>query len=362
MSTNYSQYLGAKKCCDLKVQGPQGPQGVPGPASVGPMGYQGATGAQGYQGATGRGCIGPTGAQGPAGTTGASQWTSMNGVGLTGAGYTGIGVTGQDVLIYGNLLVTGGIDPTYLALEPQPSAPSGFVNPLWVDNSGNLRSEQILLSDGTNTLTLNETSITHSNATLPLTITSTGVSKNINIDTPSIVSIGDVNSAGNDTSITVDDVNQIISLNALDGGVILDCGTNGSVNIGDLTGGLSLQINPQQVITSTTLGIQLTNSTIKYPNDVRSANYNFVDATNAIQTFTTASTVTLFIIDEERNGKQFIITNTSAGNLVVNTSNSQNIYTTGVAPATTRTLASGATRQFTSIKISNTPTFAWSMI
>ena len=70
----------------------------------------------------------------------------MNGYGAGGtAGYTGIGITGQDVLIYGNLLVTGGIDPTYLALTPQASGPQGFINPLWVDNSGNLRSENIKL-------------------------------------------------------------------------------------------------------------------------------------------------------------------------------------------------------------------------
>ena len=244
MSSNYIQYLGAKRCCDLRVQGPQGPQGAQGVASVGSMGYQGATGTQGYQGATGRGCVGPTGAQGPAGTTGpsggpqgvtgaqgatgttgsqgatgaqgvtgaqgatgtigvtgsqgatgaqgligavgttgsqgyqgvtgsqgyqgvtgsqgvigttgaqgyqgvtgASQWTSMNGPGITGGGYTGIGITGQDVLIYGNLLVTGGIDPTYLALTPQTSGPQGFINPLWVDsiNDNALRSENIYM-------------------------------------------------------------------------------------------------------------------------------------------------------------------------------------------------------------------------
>jgi hypothetical protein len=67
--------------------------------------------------------------------------------GITGppGGYTGIGVTG-DVLIYGNLLVTGGIDPTYLALTPQASGPVGFTNPLWVDsvNGNALRSEKIL--------------------------------------------------------------------------------------------------------------------------------------------------------------------------------------------------------------------------
>ena len=306
--SSYTQYLGAKRCCDLKVQGPQGPQGAQGAASVGPIGYQGYTGAQGYQGATGRGCAGPTGAQGPAGTTGpsggaqgsqgavgatgiqglqgdtgaqgatgspgiqgstgsqgfqgstgfqgatgavgplgvtgspgiqgaqgatgiqgatgaqgatgspgiqgstgsqgfqgstgfqgatgavgplgvtgspgiqgstgaqgaqgvtgASQWTSMNGIAGSTAGYTGIGITGQDVLIYGNLLVTGGIDPTYLALTPGPTGPQGFINPLWVDNSGNLRSEKIYISQST----------TGANATLTqsnLTINATGLS------------------------------------------------------------------------------------------------------------------------------------------------------------------------------------------
>ena len=77
----------------------------------------------------------------------------MNGVGITGGGYTGIGVTGQDVLIYGNLLVSGGIDPTYLALTPTPFGPQGFINPLWVDNqNGNaLRSEYIYLDKEPNT-------------------------------------------------------------------------------------------------------------------------------------------------------------------------------------------------------------------
>ena len=47
MSSNYTQYLGAKRCCDLKVQGPQGYQGATGPSAVGSMGYQGATGVAG---------------------------------------------------------------------------------------------------------------------------------------------------------------------------------------------------------------------------------------------------------------------------------------------------------------------------
>jgi hypothetical protein len=96
MSSNYTQYLGAKRCCDLKVQGPQGPQGYQGPASVGPMGYTGATGVTGPQGATGRSCAGPTGPQGAIGYTGPSGGPQ----GATGAtGATGaVGATGPTAI------------------------------------------------------------------------------------------------------------------------------------------------------------------------------------------------------------------------------------------------------------------------
>ena len=52
-------------------------------------------------------------------------------------------------MIFGKLYVQGGIDPTYLALTPQASGPTGFTNPLWVDISGNLRSEKIYISQST---------------------------------------------------------------------------------------------------------------------------------------------------------------------------------------------------------------------
>ena len=146
------------------AQGSQGFQGVTGATGAqGSQGFQGDTGAQGFQGVTGatgaqgsqgfQGATGATGAQGSQGfqgATGGTPWIQMNGVGVGGtAGYTGIGVTGQDVLIYGNLLVTGGIDPIYLALTPQTVGPQGFFNPLWVDsvNGNALRSEKILLND-----------------------------------------------------------------------------------------------------------------------------------------------------------------------------------------------------------------------
>jgi hypothetical protein len=44
---DYSQYLGAQRCCDLRGQGPQGIQGPTGPAAVGQRGYTGYTGPTG---------------------------------------------------------------------------------------------------------------------------------------------------------------------------------------------------------------------------------------------------------------------------------------------------------------------------
>jgi hypothetical protein len=189
---NYSQYLGAQRCCNLNTGGPIGPQGPAGPASVGP---RGVTGADGSTGPTGRGCRGPTGEPGPAGVgptgpqgvtgpigeqgvtgdtgptgipgsavnTGAtgeqgvtgptgeqgpSEWINTYYIGPTGPGYTGIGYTG-DVQVFGNLLVTGGIDPTYLALTPQTpgfTLPTGL-DGIWVENGGSLRVQTMRMDD-----------------------------------------------------------------------------------------------------------------------------------------------------------------------------------------------------------------------
>jgi hypothetical protein len=63
-TSSYTNYLGARRCCELRSSGPAGPigpQGIPG--TIGPTGLTGFTGAQGP---TGRSCRGPTG---PAGKT-----------------------------------------------------------------------------------------------------------------------------------------------------------------------------------------------------------------------------------------------------------------------------------------------------
>jgi len=62
-SRNYIDYLGQKRCCDLRGQGPQGPTGLKGDSAVGAQGVTGPTGTAGVTGPTGRNCIGPTGSK-----------------------------------------------------------------------------------------------------------------------------------------------------------------------------------------------------------------------------------------------------------------------------------------------------------
>jgi hypothetical protein len=98
--------------------------------------------------------VGATGTQGNTGAqgaTGPSQWINMNGIGPQGAGYTGIGVTGQDVLIYGNLLVTGAIDPTSLSFSQTTGGPQGSI---WYDTNNFIRMDKMKIDDSTSSISL----------------------------------------------------------------------------------------------------------------------------------------------------------------------------------------------------------------
>ena len=130
---NYTQYLGAQRCCNLNVQGPQGIPGPTGPASVGPIGYTGPTGlgATGYTGYTGPaggpiGDTGPTGYTGPSGgPTGNTGNTGYTGpTGLRGdTGYTGYtGPTG----LRGDTGYTGYTGPTGLQGDTGYTGPTGL--------------------------------------------------------------------------------------------------------------------------------------------------------------------------------------------------------------------------------------------
>ena len=84
---SYSNYLGSKRCCDLRGLGPIGPTGPTGAkGAIGPYGYTGPTGPSG----------GPTGPTGPSGGPTGPTGPAGSGGGVTGAtglqgptGYTG---------------------------------------------------------------------------------------------------------------------------------------------------------------------------------------------------------------------------------------------------------------------------------
>ena len=160
----YNQYLGAQRCCDLRGQGPVGPEGPAGRSQIGPRGHTGPQG-ESFTGPTGRGCRGPTGPSGgPIGATGATGPSGgpIGDTGATGAkGDTGTSfwdASGNsavkyqgDVYIDGKLNVSGGIDPTYLALTPQVSypLPSGQYG-IWIEDvpAKYLHTNSIYLNNG----------------------------------------------------------------------------------------------------------------------------------------------------------------------------------------------------------------------
>jgi hypothetical protein len=288
-SRNYSEYLGARRCCNISSAGPQGPQGVPGMAgpigfqgatgpsggaqgATGAQGFTGATGAQGLQGATGlqgvtgstgaqgftglqgftgatgatgaqgftgstgaqgdtglqgvTGATGATGAQGFTGSTGAtgatgiqgvtgaqgatggSPWFSTNYIGVTGPGYTGTGYTG-DAMVFGNLLVTGGIDPTYLALTPQASDPlPAGLDGMWIETGGSLRVQKMRMDDfsGTTAGYIDINPITNPQITLSDGITPTEI--NVVTLNNNAILLNDFSGTGTTTSFTTTNLSQ----------------------------------------------------------------------------------------------------------------------------------------------------------
>ena len=110
---NYSEYLGQRRCCDLRGPGPVGPEGPRGPQ--GPVGPYGYSGAKGSTGPTGQGCRGPTG---PAG--GPSQWANVTSSGGTGGiQYSSlISLPGLPVFLGNALALAGGLSIGYVYQTP----------------------------------------------------------------------------------------------------------------------------------------------------------------------------------------------------------------------------------------------------
>jgi hypothetical protein len=76
---DYTKYLGSRRCCELRGDGPTGYTGPTGPGAIGQRGDTGPTGPS-VTGPTGRSCKGDTGSTGPTGPAGLNAYlTSMMG-------------------------------------------------------------------------------------------------------------------------------------------------------------------------------------------------------------------------------------------------------------------------------------------
>ena len=117
-TNSYSNYLGARRCCDFPGAGPLGPMGIQG--VPGPRGVQGFVGYTGSTGPTGRSCLGSVGPQGPQGPTGPTGSTGPTGpTGPTGS-------TGPT----GNTGPTGPTGPTGSTGPTGPTGPTGSTGPI----------------------------------------------------------------------------------------------------------------------------------------------------------------------------------------------------------------------------------------
>jgi len=97
-SRSYSEYLGARRCCELRGLGPTGNAGSTGAQGpIGPAGTNGVTGPTGPQGPTGAGCRGPTGPQGP--SAGPSYTYTSNGATAVTTSIGTVALLVQPVLI-----------------------------------------------------------------------------------------------------------------------------------------------------------------------------------------------------------------------------------------------------------------------
>ena len=323
--SNYNQYLGSQRCCNVRTTSTSGLRGPTGPSAVGKIGYTGPagdaanTGATGYTGVTGStgytgytgstGYTGQTGSTGYTGETGSTGYTGQTGsTGYTGetgsTGYTGetgsTGYTGStgSTGYTGQTGHTGSTGPTGSTGHTGSTGSTGHTGSTGtleqVLTAGNIADLSIILKDSLNTPTYTNT------------ISSTGM--------------GNTNDLAlySDFNITLD-------------------ASNGNVS--------------------------LLKSTIKYPTAYNDASLNISATSEAVQTFNgTSLTAELPVVDASNVGIQFLITNTNIGTLVV-AGNGASIYSSTGTPSTaTRNLPQGHSQIFTAIKTTSDSTYGWSMV
>jgi hypothetical protein len=202
-------------------------------------------------------------------------------------------------------------------------------------------------------------------------------SKEINLDSKGngITRLGDINAEGNGTRIFVDDANRDISMET-DGGTITSFVNNGDINlsswgtikIGDINvsgNGQVIEVSNanSNILLTANNGVNISKSTIQYPSTYNTTSQTLGITSNYAQTFNgTTLTGTLPTVSSTNVGIQFLITNTNASNLTVNSSGGQLIYSTGVASSSSRTLNTGNSQIFTAIRTTGATTYGWSMV
>jgi hypothetical protein len=181
-----------------------------------------------------------------------------------------------------------------------------------------------------------------------------------------ITTIGDVQGVNNGTKIIVDDNIPIISLLSSD--IEVDSGT-GITKIGDVQGsnnGTKIELNDtnQTILLISGTGVKLSLSTIIYAVSYFTTNQTFNNTSRYSNTFNGASLVaTLPVVSGTNVGTQYLITNTNASALSVAASGGQLIYSsTGTAINPSKNLIVGHSHIFTAIYTTSGSTFGWSMV
>ena len=182
-----------------------------------------------------------------------------------------------------------------------------------------------------------------------------------------IFSVGDINGAGANTKIVLNDnLNSIV----LSANVAIELDSiGGSTTLGDVQGSingttLSVTDATEKIQLTAGTGVKLVSSSIQYPCNFWQISQSLDDRSTYVNTFFGTSLVaTLPLVDSANVGTQYLITNTNASALSVTGQSGQLIYSsTAPASSTTRSLAEGNSQIFTAIYTTSAGTFGWSMV
>ena len=188
-----------------------------------------------------------------------------------------------------------------------------------------------------------------------------------------------------DDVVSINTTNFGVNITAGSGDINLDCITDGAINLTaggnnsgtnvitldapygniELTSGSDIGLTAtNNLIVTAGNGLQFATSTIKYASKYSTSDVTLSIADSYAQTYDGSTlTATLPVVDVNNVGIQFLITNTNATALTVNSSSSQTIYSTiaGLS-ATSRTLNTEHSQIFTAIKTTSASTYGWSMV